>query len=81
MQNSHRFPVGSVDIRLEINKGIIGNCKIYGDFFGVGEVTDIEQKLIGIRYEKESINRILDKIDVHHYFGNVTKEEILALIY
>jgi lipoate-protein ligase A len=81
LQNSHRFPVGSVDIRLEVNRGIIENCKIYGDFFGVGEVTDIERKLTGTRYEKEAISRVLDEIDVRHYFGNVTKEEILALIY
>ncbi|MEK4010443.1 lipoate--protein ligase [Peribacillus sp. FSL M8-0224] len=81
LQNSHRFPVGSVDIRLEVNRGIIENCKIYGDFFGVGEVADIERKLTGIRYEKEAISRALDEIDVRHYFGNVTKEEILALIY
>ncbi|MGE7594377.1 lipoate--protein ligase [Peribacillus frigoritolerans] len=81
LQNSHRFPVGSVDIRLEVNKGIIENCKIYGDFFGVGEVADIERKLTGTRYEKEAISRVLDEIDVRHYFGNVTKEEILALIY
>ncbi|MGW8426018.1 lipoate--protein ligase [Peribacillus simplex] len=81
LQNSHRFPVGSVDIRLEVNKGVIENCKIYGDFFGVGEVADIEQKLTGTRYEKEAISRVLDEIDVRHYFGNVTKEEILALIY
>ncbi|PAK40339.1 lipoate--protein ligase [Peribacillus simplex] len=81
LQNSHRFPVGSVDIRLEVNRGIIENCKIYGDFFGVGEVADIERKLTGTRYEKEAISRILDEIDVRHYFGNVTKEEILALIY
>ncbi|MCK1984374.1 MULTISPECIES: lipoate--protein ligase [Peribacillus] len=81
LKNSHRFPVGSVDIRLEVNRGIIENCKIYGDFFGVGEVADIEQKLTGIRYEKEAISRVLDEIDVRHYFGNVTKEEILALIY
>lgn len=81
LQNSHRFPVGSVDIRLEVNRGIIENTKIYGDFFGVGEVADIERKLTGTRYEKEAISRVLDEIDVRHYFGNVTKEEILALIY
>ncbi|MFJ5751505.1 lipoate--protein ligase [Peribacillus frigoritolerans] len=81
LQNSHRFPVGSVDIRLEVNRGIIENFKIYGDFFGVGEVADIERKLTGTRYEKEAISRVLDEIDVRHYFGNVTKEEILALIY
>ncbi|MFE4895447.1 lipoate--protein ligase [Peribacillus butanolivorans] len=81
LQNSHRFPVGSVDIRLEVNRGIIENCKIYGDFFGVGEVIDIEQKLTGTRFEKESISSVLDEIDVRHYFGNVTKDEIVALIY
>lgn len=81
LQNSHRFPVGSVDIRLEVNRGIIENCKIYGDFFGVGEVADIERKLTGTRYEKEAISSVLDEMDVRHYFGNVTKEEILALIY
>ncbi|CAH0288555.1 lipoate--protein ligase [Peribacillus simplex] len=81
LQNSHRFAVGSVDIRLEVNRGIIENCKIYGDFFGVGEVADIEQKLTGTRYEKEAISSVLDEIDVRHYFGNVTKEEIVALIY
>lgn len=81
LQNSHRFPVGSVDIRLEVNRGIIENCKIYGDFFGVGEVADIERKLTGIRYERDAISEVLDEVDVQHYFGNVTKEEILALIY
>ncbi|MDV7766294.1 lipoate--protein ligase [Peribacillus sp. CSMR9] len=81
LQNSHRFSVGSVDIRLEVNRGIIEHCKIYGDFFGVGEVADIEQKLTGSRYEKKAISNVLDEIDVRHYFGNVTKEEILALIY
>ncbi|MEH6948594.1 lipoate--protein ligase [Bacillus sp. JJ634] len=81
LQHSHRFPVGSIDIRLEVNKGIIENCKIYGDFFGVGEVTDIEQKLTGVRYEKQAIDMVLEEVDVQHYFGNVTKEDILKLIF
>ncbi|MFJ8244551.1 lipoate--protein ligase [Peribacillus asahii] len=81
LQHSHRFPVGSIDIRLEVNKGIIENCKIYGDFFGVGEVTDIEQKLTGVRYEKQAIDAVLEEVDVQHYFGNVTREDILKLIF
>ncbi|AZV41628.1 lipoate--protein ligase [Peribacillus asahii] len=81
LQHSHRFPVGSIDIRLEVNKGIIENCKIYGDFFGVGEVTDIEHKLTGVRYEKQAIDAVLEEVDVQHYFGNVTKEDILKLIF
>ncbi|TKC18196.1 lipoate--protein ligase [Robertmurraya kyonggiensis] len=81
LQHSHRFPVGSIDVRLEVNKGIIENCKIFGDFFGVGDVAEIEQKLIGIRYEKAEIERAMEDIDIKHYFGNITKEDFTTLIY
>ncbi|MGE8205153.1 lipoate--protein ligase [Heyndrickxia sp. NPDC080065] len=81
LQHTHRFPVGGIDVRLEVNKGIIENCKIYGDFFGVGNVVDIEGKLTGIRYERSEIEKALMDIDVKHYFGNITKEELVELIY
>ncbi|MGD6801523.1 lipoate--protein ligase [Rossellomorea aquimaris] len=81
LQHSHRFPVGSIDIRLEVNKGLIENCKIYGDFFGVGDVSDIENKLIGLKYEKAEVEHALEGVEIPHYFGNVTKEDIINLIY
>lgn len=81
LQHSHRFSVGSIDIRLEVNKGVIENCKIYGDFFGVGDVSDIENKLIGLKYEKAEVEHALEGVEITHYFGNVTKEDIINLIY
>jgi lipoate---protein ligase len=81
LQHSHRFPVGSIDVRLEVDKGMIDNCKIYGDFFGVGDVSDIEEKLKNIRYEKSEIEKALSDIEIKHYFGNITKEEFINLIY
>lgn len=81
MQHSHRFPVGGIDVRLEVNRGMIENCKIYGDFFGVGDVGDIEKKLIGIRYDREEIEKALEDVDIQHYFGNITKEDFIQLVY
>ncbi|MBM7586453.1 lipoate-protein ligase A [Bacillus pakistanensis] len=81
LQHSHRFPVGGVDVRLNVNKGIMEDCKIYGDFFGVGDVADIEMRLKGKRYDREQIEKALEGIDVKHYFGNITKEELIDLIY
>jgi lipoate---protein ligase len=81
LQRSHRFPVGSIDLRLEVDKGKIENCKIYGDFFGVGDVNEIEEKLKGIRYERSEIEEALEDVDIKHYFGNVTKEEFIGLVY
>src|SRR5690606_6424913 len=34
IQKTERFPSGGIDLRLEVNKGIIEEVKIYGDFFG-----------------------------------------------
>lgn len=81
IQHSRRFPVGLVEFRLDVTKGVISQCKIFGDFFGVGDVAEIESRLIGTRYERADIERALAGIDVSHYFGNVTKEEIVNLIY
>jgi lipoate---protein ligase len=81
LQHSHRFPVGQIDIRLNVTKGKIEGCKIYGDFFGVGDVSDIENKLTGIRYEKSEIEKALEGVEIKHYFGNVTKEEFINLVY
>lgn len=81
MQRSHRFLVGGIDIRLEVEKGKIKNCKIYGDFFGVGDVTDIEDRLKGLRYERSEMTEALEEVDIKHYFGNITKEEFMDLLY
>ncbi|MBB6446064.1 lipoate--protein ligase [Bacillus benzoevorans] len=81
IQNSHRFPAGTIDIRLDVDKGVIHHAKIYGDFFGWGNVADIEEKLKGVRYEKAALEEALKDVDTKHYFGNIEKEELLGLIY
>ncbi|MCM3216067.1 lipoate--protein ligase [Niallia taxi] len=81
LQHSHRFPVGQVDVRFDVAKGIIKNCKIYGDFFGVGDVADIETKLTGLRYDRSELEKALEETSIKHYFGNITKEDFIHLIY
>ncbi|WP_339149982.1 MULTISPECIES: lipoate--protein ligase [unclassified Sutcliffiella] len=81
LQHSHRFPVGQIDVRLDVTKGKIENCKIYGDFFGVGDVSEVENLLSGVKYEKAGISQALEGIDVKHYFGNITRDELIDLIY
>lgn len=81
IQNSRRFPAGTIDIRLDVEKGIIQNAKIYGDFFGWGNVAEIEEVLKNVRYEKTALAEALQEVDIKHYFGNIEKEDFLSLIY
>ncbi|WP_188207148.1 lipoate--protein ligase [Alkalibacillus aidingensis] len=82
IQHSKRIEgVGSYDVRLDVKKGIIQDVTIYGDFFGIGEVTDVEDKLKGVRYEREAIKEALKDVDLQHYLGKLEDEDFLSLIY
>ncbi|MFD2828905.1 lipoate--protein ligase [Corticicoccus populi] len=76
---SHKFTAGLLDVRLDVKKGVIEHAKIFGDFFGVGEVEDIEEKLIGVQHNYEKIDEALKDVDISHYLGRITREEFLNL--
>ncbi len=72
---------GTYDIRLDVDKGYIKNAKIYGDFFGIGDVSDVENRLIGTKYEREAIRKSVEDIDLPHYLGKINEEDFLTIVY
>lgn len=81
LERRQRFAIGSIEVRLNVAEGEIKEAKIFGDFFGLGEIKYVEDQLVGTKYEKAALEEAVDQIDVTHYFGNITKEEFLSLIY
>lgn len=76
-----RFAIGSIEVRLNVSEGKITAAKIYGDFFGLGEISDVENLLVGTQYSKEALRKVVSQIDLKKYFGNVTEDEIVGLLY
>lgn len=81
VQHSHRFPVGSIDVRLQVDKGTIHEVHIFGDFFGIGSVTEIEERLVNCKYDRESIAAAVSTLDIPKLLGGITQEEFVNLIY
>ena len=48
---------------------------IFGDFFGVGDMADIEQRLVGTNYDRAAIAKALADIDIPTYFGGISTED------
>lgn len=81
VKHAKKFPVGIIDFRMNLKDGHIDDIKIYGDFFGVGDVADIEDALRGKRYEESAVREALSNMDVKHYFGNLEKDDLISLIF
>ncbi|MFL0246376.1 lipoate--protein ligase [Candidatus Clostridium stratigraminis] len=75
-----RFKGGKIEFKLDVNKGIVESCNIYGDFFGLIDISTICSALIGVSYNKESIREALSKLDLHNAFYNINFEELLDII-
>ena len=75
-----RLGIGTVEFNLEVEAGRITKAKISGDFFGKGNVADVEEKLIGVRVKEEDLLEVLESIDLAHYFGKVEAQELVDLI-
>ncbi|WMM23603.1 lipoate--protein ligase [Tissierella sp. MB52-C2] len=80
-KNYKRFPFGSIDIRFNVINGLIADTKIYGDFFGVEDVSLLQDKLNGVRYDKKEVTKAIESEPLQKYFGNITEEEFIELLF
>ncbi|HLR33657.1 MAG TPA: lipoate--protein ligase [Fodinibius sp.] len=81
IRRNRRFDIGEIDLRLDVEGGYINNLKVYGDFFGREPVEELADRFKGIRYDPEDLRQILDSVNVTDYFGNLSEESFLELLY
>lgn len=81
IQRSKRFPIGEIDLRIFVEKGNIEDFKIFGDFFGKEPVASLENILLGSQYKKSVITNLLKDVELKEYFGAISKDEFIDLIY
>lgn len=82
LKRSKRFNSGKVELMLYVKDGIIRECRIYGDFFGMGDISDIEHLLTGRKFKEEDIRSVLavlETVDIRHYFGGIALSELMEL--
>ncbi|UXR78910.1 MULTISPECIES: lipoate--protein ligase [unclassified Staphylococcus] len=79
-EREHKFEKGFVQIKLDVKKGRIEHAKIFGDFFGEGNIEELERALEGVTHQKPAIHEALRDYDIHHYFGAIPKDELIDLM-
>jgi len=81
VQKTERFPIGEIDARIEVEGGVIREIRFFGDYLGLSDVGEIEKRLVGSLFKKDSIEDALKDIDLRHFFGDLEKKELVRFIY
>ena len=72
--------MGTIDARFQVQHGKISAARFYGDFFGPQDVSELEQKLIGINYDYDSLKAVFENSDLSNYFTGINPADILQLV-
>jgi lipoate-protein ligase A len=66
---------GSIEFHFNVDKGIIKEIRIYGDFFHKHDIEDVQKSLVGVKHEYNSIVENLSRFNFNEYFKNIKVEE------
>lgn len=75
------FPGGLLDVRMNILEDKIDDIRIFGDYFGLGDVAELEEHLRGTPYNPEAVKARLEELDISAYFSGITTDELLTAFF
>ena len=81
MQKIRKYEGGLLDLRVQAHNGKITGLRIFGDFFGKYEVSELEQSLIHIQYTEEAVRNLLESVELQKYMHNITVEDFIDCLF
>lgn len=75
------FDGGQINLRMNVEKGIIRELKIEGDFISLKDIAALEKKLTGTIHDPETLRLRLSTIKVAEYIDGLENEYLLSLMF
>ena len=72
---------GTIEMHMNVSKGIITDVRIHGDFFHIRDIEEIEKALENTRHQEEEIRKVLRQFKLKNYFSNVTEDDLVAIMF
>ncbi|MFA7468766.1 MAG: lipoate--protein ligase [Desulfotomaculaceae bacterium] len=80
-QKELTFAGGNLTLYFNIKRGLITECKFYGDFFEHRPVDELEGLLTGQRYKEANLLSLLEVADVSQYIRGLTSEQLIKCLF
>ncbi len=81
IEKAGRYQGGKVEFHLNVKEGKIYDVKIFGDFLGSRDISELEASLKGAKYDEASFKTILEKQPLDEYFFNITVDDLLHCVF
>ncbi|MDR1651126.1 MAG: lipoate--protein ligase [Synergistaceae bacterium] len=75
-----RYEFGTVEAVLFVEGGVISDVRLFGDFFGLRDKSELENRMKNVRCDRPSLEAALSGTDVGDYIKGMTAEDLLPLI-
>lgn len=79
MRKEMKFPAGLITACLSAEAGKIKALRFYGDFFGNGDLEELEQAMVGLPLD-EHLESALEPLHVERYISGITAGELARLL-
>lgn len=76
----HRFSWGRLECLLDVKGGMVESCRLFGDFFALREVADLEALLIGRKADAASLREALRDMPIESWFMGADRAELLDFL-
>ena len=76
-----RLSCGNVEANLRIDRGLISRLEFTGDFLFDTPADELAAKMVGLRYDRSTVNSFLSAQPVSRYFRGATPEDLTTLLF
>lgn len=80
-QQGIRTEGGTLEMNLNVKKGIITQVKIFGDFFGTKEICDIELALTNVKHDYDEVKEVLSQFNIDNYIHKFTLKDLMSVLF
>lgn len=71
---------GTVEAQLSLDRGVLTAVAFRGDFLGALPAEELAARLVGLRFERETIEAALQAAPISSYFDGTSADELLYLL-
>ncbi len=80
-KRSTRTPGGLLDVHMDVEKGHIKQIRLFGDYFGVRSIHDIEALLIDCPHDRGSLAVRLDAVNLDEYLKGIELKTLIDCLF